>query len=375
MLILSSSETPGQWVLAFILPLAVPPLVLLCMLPPDPVDDEPDAPDADGDLRLLAMGDVGIAVAQRMDRVIMGIDGQSAALGRYSVVSSVVELAALPVAVASRRLRSKLGSRHGRRIEVLAWIASIVFLVGLWAFGDTIMRFLAGADFVVGRPFWALLGVATISINLYRAESAEHLRDGRVRDVARTDVLAGLSCLIVYIAMIPRFGMVGGAVGTLVGYAIASLVLWWVTVRRRRGEPLPAIIGPTGPEQVTSAESAVLEPGLLWADAGLHDLARVGKPGEGGLASQEAESADDPETSPEPVKPAAPQRPPILPAPAGDGRPAAAGNGSAPRMDGGGPPAASSGSVLRVPVDGSLPAAERPAGDWGPPTVDDDSSR
>ena len=177
-------------------------------------------------LSLIAGGDAGLSIAQRGDRILLGIVDGSASLGRYSLVGSMTEIALLPISIAAQ-IRSKQGSSQHSRVDRFAGIITLGVLLALIAAGDRLVEAFAGADYLVGVELWVLLAIASLSIGLYRRASAALLSRGEVRQVSAIDMVVGMSAMALYAGLIPAYGSVGAALGTLTSYSLGlALVLW-----------------------------------------------------------------------------------------------------------------------------------------------------
>ena len=185
----------------------------------------------------------------KIDVLLLERLGTPAGLGLYTAAYRVLEALMLlprtfagvvyPVvssAWSENTMTPMLLARPVRATTALALACS----AGLWVLSPEIMRFLFGPSFVAGAGALHILGLALVPLFFNFALgvvlSATHRQGEWVKYLLMASVLNVTANLV----LIPRLGFEGAAWATLASESF-MLVILWVVVARRHGNPLPIL--------------------------------------------------------------------------------------------------------------------------------------
>lgn len=174
--------------------------------------------------RRLALGDVSIAVAQRVDRVGLGIAGRLDELGKYALVGSLTEVATVPASLVAS-VRSHPTRRAGNVLLASALVLSLGALAVILFWGDQLIVAVVGEQYQVDTALRSLLVGAAAAMMTYRLVAAEFLSRRETRNLLVAELAIGGCALVGYAASIPFFGARGAAASTCGAYIVGLLVL------------------------------------------------------------------------------------------------------------------------------------------------------
>ena len=187
-------------------------------------------------------GGVADYTTLRLDQLMLGAVASNVALGLYVVAVRLSEMTAMAAeAIADALMPEVAASKTSARAESL-WARSLritiylhlLILVPLWLGAPLILKTLFGAEFVgAAGPFrWLLFaaavwGWASIVISGLRGFGYPGLST-----VARFSGAA--TTAVALLILLPRFGITGAAIASLIGYGVMLVVALFVFVRKRQ---------------------------------------------------------------------------------------------------------------------------------------------
>jgi len=187
-------------------------------------------------------GGVADYTTLRLDQLMLGAVASNVALGLYVVAVRLSEMTAMAAeAIADALMPEVAASKTSDRAESL-WARSLritiylhlLILVPLWLGAPLILKTLFGAEFVgAAGPFrWLLFaaavwGWASIVISGLRGFGYPGLST-----VARFSGAA--TTAVALLILLPRFGITGAAIASLIGYGVMLVVALFVFVRKRQ---------------------------------------------------------------------------------------------------------------------------------------------
>ncbi|MFD2417330.1 lipopolysaccharide biosynthesis protein [Amycolatopsis pigmentata] len=192
---------------------------------------------------------VGLTLALRADRYLLGALAGTSAVGVYSLASTISETSRiLPTALGQLFLREvSLGqgvSRLARasRFAVAASVAGgLVILAAGWAFIVPVF----GAGFAGARGLLVVLVLAEVCFAPYAVTSRGLLGGGWTRTAGTLGVVGTVGALAVYAVSAAVAGAAGVAVGSAIVYAALSVSSWELIrkhLRETEVSPLPATV-------------------------------------------------------------------------------------------------------------------------------------
>jgi O-antigen/teichoic acid export membrane protein len=189
-------------------------------------------------------GTVSSELNQRVDQVALALLVPAADLGLYAVAATVslspgavpASYAAYAFAACSRTADTGVRQRLGRRFVLRGWVISALVYAIVALFAPVLVRYTFGAAFTAAVPTtrWLCLGAALL---FGAGTSAAVLKaENRPGDVARAQLSALAVTLGGLVVLVPRMGVPGAAVTSVLAYATAA-VLMSVSVRRVLAAP------------------------------------------------------------------------------------------------------------------------------------------
>ncbi|MEV4756630.1 hypothetical protein AB0J86_16155 [Micromonospora sp. NPDC049559] len=186
---------------------------------------------------------VGLTLALRADRYLLGAAAGAAAVGIYSLAATLSEtIRMVPAALGQLVSREvALGRGHVRlRRDVplaVAAAAGIGLLVaaGGWLFITPVF----GAGFSPARPLLLILLLAEILFAPYAVASRGILGGGWMGTAGSIGLLGGIGAIALYGVAVPLWGMYGTAAASALCYAGLSLATCLLLRRHLTSLPLP----------------------------------------------------------------------------------------------------------------------------------------
>lgn len=196
------------------------------------------------DLRLqgvrLFPAAIGNTAMVRSDRLLLPILGTSADLGLYVTVATVMEMAVWPVQqwvdVSLRRWSAAGGG-------VVRMLGKLI-LIGIVLSG-AVSAVLGFAAYLVVTLFLPTsygpavsvivpLGIASMLYAMTRIQQGVLISLGATGSVSIVETIGWAAAITAYVLLIPNFGIMGAAIGSIIGYGVCAAVGAWVVVWRAR---------------------------------------------------------------------------------------------------------------------------------------------
>jgi O-antigen/teichoic acid export membrane protein len=211
------------------------------------------APQAEEGLRRRARGEglqlfpatVAHSGTLRIDRLILVALASTAALGLYATVSTMVELLTWPLLMYADSRLGLWRQAHERGTLALRRVLIVAALYALVAAGvvTVVLRLilvpLLGGQYAAALPLILPLAIAAAVCGLSELFVNALTAVGRGRLTAVVEVAGLVVSVVAYVLLIERFGALGAAYGSLIGYTTCLALAGLLLVRVRRA-PLPA---------------------------------------------------------------------------------------------------------------------------------------
>ena len=178
----------------------------------------------------------GIGVAQaatyRFDRYLVGLFATPTAAGLYSVAATGAELIRLvPSALGQIALRrtaqaGRVSENHTRTRAIAVGLTAAACLVSI-VFAPWALRTALGARYEPAADALRLLLVAEVFTASFLIDSAVLAGKGRLRVASSISIIGFAVITLLDFAAIPRFGIAGAAVASIVAYAVMAGMAWW----------------------------------------------------------------------------------------------------------------------------------------------------
>lgn len=174
-------------------------------------------------------------ILAQTDILMLGAMRSTTDAGIYAVASQLATLITFAIMAANTIVAPMIASLHaqGRREElqrVLTLSARGVLLYAIpvvlvLAFGGRFILRLYGATFIEGYPAILILSAGQLTIAVCGSVGFLLTMTGHEGIATRAIGMSALLNLVLNLALIPRFGMVGAAIATTISTAMRSLVL------------------------------------------------------------------------------------------------------------------------------------------------------
>ncbi len=184
---------------------------------------------------------LGQSATYRLDRYIVGLYLTPAAVGLYSVAATVTEVARLPALslgqVLFHRVATGRLALHKERmlyftgLGLSAALIVALFLVAPWGVGAVFGHTYDGAV----TPLRILLG-GEITVASYLLDSSSLSGRNQMPKAAKATLIGLFSVTGLDILLIPRYGIVGAAWASVVGYSSMGLLVRYYLVRLMRSD-------------------------------------------------------------------------------------------------------------------------------------------
>jgi len=220
----------------------------------------------------------------RGDSLLLSLFQPAAAVGLYGVPAKLFEITTsvpymlaglmMPALTASARRDSGDFRRQlGNTLDAAA-VYGVAVVIAFAPFADRLLALISGARFVAGAPALVVISFAVALAGLTHVLRFTLVACGKPRLVLTADAIACACAFAAYFALIPRFSLLGAAVGTVVAEAGALIAM--SVALRRAGRRLPSLVNPA--KAVIAGTLAVLSMKYLaaWGAAWLLALAAGG---------------------------------------------------------------------------------------------------
>lgn len=241
LLALGGIDDPLWWIAVYIASGSAP-LVLLVFSLRNPRADDGLPPWEIRSMRRqgirLLPASLGNTAMVRSDRLLLPILGTSADLGIYVTVATVMEMATWPIQqwvdVSLRKWSmsvENVGAQFTRLIVGGIGLALAVS-VSLGALTYVVVTSLLPSSYGEAVTVIVPLGIAAIFYSLTRIQQGVLIALGASGTVSLVETTGWIVAIASYVVLIPPFGIMGAAIGSIFGYAVCAVV-GFVSVRLR----------------------------------------------------------------------------------------------------------------------------------------------
>lgn len=230
LLVLIGVNDPVVWMWAYAAS-AVPTAILLFVAPRPSKHLDPTRTETRGLRRrgwVLLPSEFSNSAMLRSDRLLLPILSNSAALGLYVTVATVLEMATWPVQQwvdASLRNWSQGFSSHSfPAVRIIA--RSVLLLVAsaavLAAAAYAMIVFVLPDSYAPAAAAIIPLAVSAVIFGVTRVQQGLLIAADSPGTVSVVEIIGTVASLIAYITLIPHYGMFGAAYGSIIGYAVCA---------------------------------------------------------------------------------------------------------------------------------------------------------
>jgi len=187
-------------------------------------------------------GGVADFTTLRLDQMMLAGMASSAAIGLYIVAVRLSELTTYVAGAAARALMPEVAStREGTHAETLlartlrlTLYANVLLLIPLWFAAPLLLRILFGGSFVpaTGAFRWLLLAALVWSASTIVISGLQGFGYPGLSTIAR--FLSAAATAITLLILLPRNGINGAAIASLIGYSVLLAVSLFALLRRRQ---------------------------------------------------------------------------------------------------------------------------------------------
>jgi O-antigen/teichoic acid export membrane protein len=177
----------------------------------------------------------------RMDQLLLGGLGSSVAIGLYVVAVRISEITAVlassvgdammpEMAAATQAVKADMLLARSLRLTIYA---HLTVLVPLWIAAPHILEFVYGKGFLAASSTLRVLLVASVVLSTggIIASGLNGFGHPGLSTIAR--VASAIVTAVALLTLFPRYGIVGVAIASLIGYSVMLLVAFFCLVRRR----------------------------------------------------------------------------------------------------------------------------------------------
>lgn len=166
----------------------------------------------------------------RGDRLILGALADPRHVGLYSVAGTATEFLSIGAFAVAQVLfqpvaASSISSSTLRRLRWLAVIGTLIGVAVLVVAAPWLLETLFGADYADAASALRILAIAIVPFALYQIDSYLLAARGRASSAARISVACVVLLLIGNLILVPRYGIEGAAVASLVAYTALALLM------------------------------------------------------------------------------------------------------------------------------------------------------
>jgi O-antigen/teichoic acid export membrane protein len=186
-------------------------------------------------------GTVADFATLRMDQLLLGGLASSTAIGLYFVAVRLSEITAiLASSVADAVMPEVAAAKHGEHADNLlarslrlTVYTHLFVLLPLWLAAPHILRFIYGESFRAAGGTLRILLVASVVLTAggIAISGLNGFGHPGLATIAR--VASAIVTVVSLLILLPRYGIVGAAVASLMGYSVMMLVAFFCLVRQR----------------------------------------------------------------------------------------------------------------------------------------------
>ena len=179
----------------------------------------------------------------RLDQLLLGGMAPSAAIGLYFVAVRLSEITAVLASSVADALMPEVAASQGGRAERLlgrslrlTLYTHLVVLIPLWVAAPFVLRYVYGESFLAATATLRILLLASVVL------SASSIMISGLRGFGYPGLstigrlVSAVVTVIALLVLLPRWGIVGAAVASLLGYSVTMLIaLFWLIRKRELG--------------------------------------------------------------------------------------------------------------------------------------------
>ena len=176
----------------------------------------------------------------RMDQLLLGGMASSTAIGLYFVAVRLSEITALMASSVADALMPEVAASHADRAERLlgrglrlTLYTHLLVLVPLWISAPLVLRYLYGDSFLAATATMRILLLASVvlSISGIIISGLRGFGHPGLSTIAR--LASAVVTVVSLLLLLPRLGIVGAALASLLGYGVTMLIAAFWLVRKR----------------------------------------------------------------------------------------------------------------------------------------------
>ena len=184
------------------------------------------------------LGNISARANDKLDQLIIGMFVSPAQLGIYSVSYAVVNLLLIPSNALSPVLFNKISQVKSleKSSEIAAQVHRSLFLtifilcIGLGAIGYWLIGLMYGVEFQDAYYPMLILMPGILFYSVSRRVLQKFLSaNGFPFKTSMVQFVAAVVGTIAYILLIPKFGIIGGAIGSTLAYLTSTIVAYSIT--------------------------------------------------------------------------------------------------------------------------------------------------
>jgi O-antigen/teichoic acid export membrane protein len=157
------------------------------------------------------------------------------------LIPGVLQISTLPLFSRLANHDNKKFRATFERIMSILFVASIPIAIGGVVVGTQILSFIFGSAFAPGGTAFKLLMVTMIVDFPGSIIAAAIFTYGHQKSLIITSAIGGISNVVLDLLLIPRFGMTGSAIATLIAQTLSNGYLWYMMKRINYFEVLPRL--------------------------------------------------------------------------------------------------------------------------------------
>ncbi|WP_432789965.1 polysaccharide biosynthesis C-terminal domain-containing protein [Brevibacterium sp. K11IcPPYGO002] len=248
LLVLLDVDDPVLWMWTYTAS-ALPAVALLFLAPKTWKSSVPTRDESRGLRRrglVLLASDFSNTAMLRSDRLLLPMLSSSAALGLYVTVATVLEMATWPVQQwVDASLRSWSTAFSSRPLPVVRLVGGSLLLLAVFAglLGSAawaMITFVLPESYLPATAVIIPLAISAIVFGLTRVQQGLLIAADAPGTVSIVEIIGTVASMLAYLTLIPSFGMLGAAYGSIIGYSVcaaAGAIALTRVMRGRTAEP------------------------------------------------------------------------------------------------------------------------------------------
>lgn len=185
-------------------------------------------------------GIVADFTTMRLDQLLLGGMAPSAAIGLYFVAVRLSEITAIMASSVADALMPEVAASHADRAERLlgrslrlTLYAHLLVLVPLWISAPFILRYIYGESFLAASATLRILLLASVVLSAggIMISGLRGFGHPGLSTIAR--LASALVTVVSLLLLLPRLGIAGAALASLLGYGVTMLIAGFWLVRKR----------------------------------------------------------------------------------------------------------------------------------------------